>query len=80
MGRDGQYFKRLYFQIENGGWTKTDLCKEHRNFARWERAGFEIGSLFGGLEFWKDGKTIDADSKVYLLARPRRPDEQLGLL
>ena len=53
-------FRRVYFKMEDGSWTKTDLCSSYRNWERWKNL-LTVGILLEGLTL-KDNVTVDADS------------------
>jgi len=65
--RNGNTYLRVEFKMEGGGWLKTDLCYDFRNWSRWKKI-LKIGNLIGNL-ILKDATTIDADSRPIKLNR-----------
>lgn len=60
-------FQRIYFEMADKSWAKTDLCHNFRNFSKWRPVIAEgVGARLSGLEY-KDKDTIDADSNVKLI-------------
>jgi len=53
-------YQRVYFQMEDGSWAKTDLCPTYRNFLRW-KSKLKVGVTLVGLKM-KSKITVDADS------------------
>jgi hypothetical protein len=69
VGSNGQSYRRLYFELANGGaWAKTDVMPDNANYRRWKDL-LEVGNVLGNL-MMKDNKTVDADSPVHLVSRP----------
>lgn len=62
-------FRRVYFQLEDGSWAKTDVVPKYRNFKNWK---FPIELFEKGEEVFLDGiqlrrkQEVDADSPIQL--------------
>ena len=70
---NGAEFKRVYFELEDGGWAKTDLCPAFQNWRRWENLLHE-GNLLDGLVM-RDKSTVNADSYPRLVPKPATPEQ-----
>lgn len=58
-GRDGEPFYRVEFTLEDGGWAKTDLCTNYRNWKHWQWL-LKKGQQLTNLELRRPGE-INAD-------------------
>jgi len=56
-------YQRVYFQLENGNFAKTDLVSSFRNYSRWKPL-LKVGNVLGNLNIKEKGKvtTVNADS------------------
>ena len=63
--RTNGQFIRVYFQLEDHTWTKTDLVISYRNFSRWKNL-LEVGLDLEGLELKSKGE-VNADSYPILI-------------
>lgn len=56
-------FKRVYFELEDGKFAKTDLVSSFRNYPRWSNL-LKVGNVLGNLQLKTVGKltTVNADS------------------
>lgn len=59
VGRNGNTFIRVEFQMEDGSWAATDLCPAFRNWQRWEDL-LITGNTLDGLEL-KFPNKVNAD-------------------
>ncbi len=62
-------YKRIYFELENGKFAKTDLVSSFRNYARW-KPFLKVGVTLGNLIIKEVGKvtTVNADSFPMLIS------------
>jgi hypothetical protein len=65
QSRNGNTYRRVEFKMEDGGWAKTDLCYDYRNWDRWRKV-LRVGNKLFNLRM-KDSITVDADSLPLLL-------------
>lgn len=57
---NGNNYVRVMFRLDGGGFAKTDLCPDYRNFKRW-RTALKVGNRLGNL-IMRKSDCIDADS------------------
>ena len=63
----GIAFKRVYFEMEDKSWAKTDIVPTFRNYPRWKDL-LVVGNIIGGLKLLNP-KTVDADSFPILIKK-----------
>lgn len=68
VSANGNKFIRVYFTLEDGKWSKTDLCPDFRNYARWKKL-LKVGNILSGIEL-KNNQTVNADSFPKLVILP----------
>lgn len=71
---NGAEFKRVYFEMADGGWAKTDLCPSYRNWNRWKEL-LDVGNELTNLKL-KTNSTVDADSYPKKVWKPKAPEQQ----
>lgn len=75
LSRTSHSYIRVEFQLETGGWAKTDLVPKYRNYSRWKdiiAAG--VGTTIGNLRMKRDNE-VDADSYPSIHKEALKPHE-----
>lgn len=70
-------YQRVYFQLENGAFAKTDLVSSFRNYSRW-KPFLKVGIVLGNLNIKEKGKvtTVNADSYPMIASDFQTPKQE----
>ena len=66
VSRNGNAYKRIEFELEDGSCAKTDLCPDFRNYSNWKLIINDqdncINNYYKGLKL-RRANEVDGDSK-----------------